>query len=508
MKRRHFLLMGSAGAVAVLTGCGGGGTAGSPTGGVSTPVTPPTENPPSPATPSILTPGQPLASLARLPNAATAPGIFEGTLVAQRVSATLLPATSTEFWSYNGLVPGPLIDVFEGDTVRIHVSNQLAQETTVHWHGLPVPPDQDGNPMDPIASGASRTYAFTLPVGSAGTYWYHPHAHERTAEQVFRGMAGLLLVRSRTDPLPAAIEEKLLVVSDLRLAADGSIPPNSMLDWQNGREGNYVLVNGRFQPTLDIAPGQSQRWRILNATNARYLRLALDRHNLTLVGTDGGLLAAPVPGLGEILLAPGQRAEVVVTAGLAAGESATFRALAYDRGAVGMMGGDLATLSLLTLRIAGSVVAAPPLPGVLRPIAPLGPPAAAKHLMLSSGMGMGMGMGMGGMMSFLIDGRSFDPARVDLTSRVNVVEQWTVENRSSMDHPFHLHGTQFQVVSRSRGGVSVPEPFLAWRDVVNVAALETVVFNVVQTMPGKRLYHCHILEHEDQGMMGVLEVVA
>jgi len=117
------------------------------------------------------------------------------------------------------------------------------------------------------------------------------------------------------------------------------------------------------------------------------------------------------------------------------------------------------------------------------------------------------GMG-GGMMSFLIDGKSFDPARIDLTSRVNEVEQWTIENRSSMDHPFHLHGTQFQVVSRKQNGVTAPEPYLAWRDTVNVAAFETVVFNVVQHQPGKRMYHCHILEHESQGMMGVLDVVA
>ena len=114
----------------------------------------------------------------------------------------------------------------------------------------------------------------------------------------------------------------------------------------------------------------------------------------------------------------------------------------------------------------------------------------------------------GGMMSFLIDGKSFDPARIDLTSRVNEVEQWTIENRSSMDHPFHLHGTQFQVVSRTRSGVTAAEPYLAWRDTVNVAAFETVVFNVVQHQLGKRMYHCHILEHESQGMMGVLDVVA
>jgi bilirubin oxidase len=432
--------------------------------------------------------------------------------VAQRASKAMLPGTSTEFWTYNSLVPGPLIDVFEGDTVRIRLENRLSQQTTVHWHGLPVPPDQDGSPMDPIAPGASRTYEFRLPVGSAGTYWYHPHPHELTAEQVFRGMAGLFIVRSRTDPVPAGIEEKLLVISDLRLAADGTIPANTPMDWQNGREGNYVLVNGQYQPVLTIQPGQSQRWRVLNATNARYLRLALTGHTMTLIGTDGGLLRASVPGINDILLAPAERLEVIVTASLAAGSTAVLQSLPYDRGgSMGMMGTSSTTIPLLTLNYTSASTAAVALPSALNSIADLGVPTTSKRLVFSSGMGMG-GMGMGGMgggmMSFLIDGKSFDPARIDLTSRVNEVEQWTIENRSSMDHPFHLHGTQFQVMSRTRSGVGLAEPFLAWRDTVNVAAFETVVLKVVQHQLGKRMYHCHILEHESQGMMGVLDVVA
>jgi bilirubin oxidase len=501
MDRRHFILLGSAWSVAAFARHRGRRMT------LPTPGTVPTP----PGSTTALTAGQPLADLVRLPNGSAARGTFEGTLVAERAGKTLLAGRTTEFWTYNGLVPGPMIDVFEGDTVRIRLENRLSQETTVHWHGLPVPPSQDGNPMDPIAPGASRTYEFTLPAGSAGTYWFHPHTHEHTAEQVFRGMAGLFVVRSQTDPVPAGIEEKLLVVSDLRLASDGSIPADTALDWQNGREGNYVLVNGQYQPKLGINPGQSQRWRILNATNARYLRLALDQHTFTLIGTDGGLLGAPVPGLSEILLAPAQRVEVIVTAGLIAGASAVLQSLPYERGTMGMMGTGSSTVPLLTVNYSRSAALPVATPTALRPIAPLGAPTAYKHLVLSSGMGMGMGMGMmgtGGMMQFLIDGKSFDPARIDLTSRVNAVEQWTVENRSSMDHPFHLHGTQFQVVSRTRGGATIAEPTLAWRDVVNVAAFESVVFKVVQSQLGTRMYHCHILEHEDQGMMGVLDVVA
>jgi suppressor of ftsI len=510
MDRRHFIMLGTAGSVAVLTGCGGSGggegVATPPTGTAPPPASPPVSNAPPATAVTPLTVGQPLTDLVRLANTSTTPNEFVATLVARRASKAMLPGTSTEYWTYNSMVPGPLIDVFEGDTIRIRLENQLSQETTVHWHGLPVPPTQDGNPMDPIAPGASRIYEFTLPVGSAGTYWYHPHPHELTAEQVFRGMAGLLIVRSRTDPVPAAIEEKLLVMSDLRLAADGTIPANTTMDWQNGREGNYVLVNGQYQPVLTINPGQSQRWRILNATNARYLRLALTGHTMTLIGTDGGLLRSPVPGLDEILLAPAERVEVIVTASLSSPASAALQSLPYNRGGMGMMGSYSATIPLLTLTYASAATAATAVPSALNSIADLGVPTETKRLVLSSGMGMG-GMG-GGMMRFLIDGKSFDPARIDLTSRVNEVEQWTIENRSSMDHPFHLHGTQFQVVSRTRSGVTAIEPYLAWRDTVNVAAFETLVFNVVQHQLGKRMYHCHILEHESQGMMGVLDVVA
>jgi suppressor of ftsI len=497
MDRRHFILLASALPVAALARQRGHRMSRPMPGMVPLPASPST----------ALTAGQALASLVRLPNASAVPGTFEGTLVAERASKTLLASRSTEFWTYNGLVPGPMIEVFEGDTVRIRLENRLSQDTTVHWHGLPVPPDQDGSPMDPVAPGASRTYEFTLPVGSAGTYWYHPHPHGHTAEQVFRGMAGLFVVRSRTDPVPAGIEEKLLVISDLRLASDGSIPADTAMDWQNGREGNYVLVNGQYQPTLGINPGQSQRWRILNATNARYLRLALDQHSFTLIGTDGGLLGAPEPGLSEILLAPAQRIEVIITAGLTAAASAVLQSLPYERGTMGMGmmgGGSSATIPLLTLNYSKTAVLPVAMPTELRPIAPLGVPVAYKHLVLSSGMGM---MGGGGM-QFLIDGKSFDMARVDLTSRVGQVEEWTVENRSGMDHPFHLHGTQFQIVSRRRGGTTIAETTLAWRDVVNVAAFEIVTFRVVQSQFGKRMYHCHILEHEDQGMMGVLDVVA
>jgi bilirubin oxidase len=510
MDRRRFLIAGTAGSLAVLTGCGSDNGSGGAAQSTENVLAVSSGNPPTPTPPTaeplvtLLTKGQPLVDLPRLSNASATAGIFETGLVAERTMIPALEGTTTEFWTYNGAVPGPMIEVYEGDTVRVRVANRLPQETTVHWHGLPVPPDQDGNPMDPIAPGATRLYEYTLPEGSAGTYWYHPHPHGHTAEQVFRGMAGVFIVRPRTDPVPAGIEDKTLIISDLRLDSGGVIPANTPVDLQNGREGNYVLVNGRLQPVLTMNPGQTQRWRILNATSARYLRLALEGHTMTLIGTDGGLLQTPQPGLDEILLAPAERVEVIVTAALSAGESVELSSLRYERGIMGMAHTAPATIPLLAVRYASTPVAPVALPSRLTTIEDLGRATATKRLVFTSGMGMGMG----GMMRFLIDGKSFDMERVDLTSRINEVEEWTVENRSSMDHPFHLHGTQFQVVRRTRSGVTMAEPFAAWRDTFNVVPFESVTFKVVQRHLGKRVYHCHILEHEDQGMMGVVEVVS
>src|SRR5258705_1813742 len=224
--------------------------------------------------------GAPLPRLRTLANESRARGTFRATLIAQPVSRNMLAGKPTTFWQYNpasgnatqGPVIGPLIDVREGDTVEIRFVNRLPQPSTIHWHGLPVPPDQDGDPADAVAPGATRVYRFTLPPGSAGTYWYHPHPHMMSAEQVFRGLAGPIVVRAADDPL-AGWPERHLFFSDLRLASDGAIPANDMMDWMNGREGQFVLVNGARRPR--IAVSEDERWRLWNGTNARYLKLSL-----------------------------------------------------------------------------------------------------------------------------------------------------------------------------------------------------------------------------------------
>jgi bilirubin oxidase len=469
---------------------------------------------PSPGFPAgtPLPEGRSLAALPRLANRSAAAGVFDAEIVAAPTSIAYLGTAQTAALGYNDASPGPTIEVTEGDRVRIDFANAIpGQPSTIHWHGLPVPPEQDGNPMDPVGSGARRVYEFSLPDGCAGTYWYHPHPHQLTAEQVARGLAGALIVRPRSDPLPAGLEEHVLMVTDLRLDASAQMTGFTLDDMMNGRMGTDVLVNGRRNPTLATAPGATLRLRILNATSARYLRLAFDDLAMTLIGTDGGLLAAPVP-IAELLLAPAERAEVVVQVPAAGLAGTPLRLLPYDRG---WMTGPMPALTqsaLLTLRAQGAARTPAALPATLRPIAPLPVPVALKRLELTelTGPMMGMGMMSGGHgmtgWQFLINGRTFDMNRIDLVSRAGDVEQWEIANLSRMEHPIHVHGTQFQVVERERGGVRAPAPFPAWKDTVNVGRGETVRLRVRQDLRGLRMFHCHILEHESQGMMGVLQV--
>jgi bilirubin oxidase len=453
--------------------------------------------------PDRLTRGAPLRELPRLANVSAQAGRFLATLTAAPINVPLIAGERpTIFWAYNDSLPGPLIEVFEGDEVEITFINRLKQPSTIHWHGLPIPPEQDGNPWDLVKPGGKRTYRFRLPEGSAGTYWYHPHPHHYTAEQACRGLAGPLVVRSRCDPL-TGVPERLLVISDLKLDTHAAIAPNDANDVMNGREGQFALVNAQHQPILAFHSGGRERWRVWNACSARYLRLTLPGSTLTLVGTDGGLLEAPQVALTEYLLAPGQRAELVVEAG-SRRDRAELVAAIYARGKMGMVPPEQA-MPLMTVDF-GAVTQSMPsaLPTKLADIADLGPVKATQQVVFSENMSMTGGQHR---MDFLVNGKSFDMKRIDLTSHVDEVELWELVNQSDMDHPFHLHGTQFQVVEREMDGKITPAPFRAWQDIVNLRSGETVRIKTVQHWRGLRMFHCHILEHEAAGMMGLLKVL-
>ncbi len=239
--------------------------------------------------------------------------LVELTLTAAPARLSLVPGKKTDAYAYNGTVPGPTLRFREGDRVIVHFRNNLPEPSTIHWHGLHVPAAMDGSPFNAVPPGGRYDYVFTIPRGTAGTYWYHPHPDAMTGFQVAKGLYGAIVVRAPDDPLPASLPDKVFILSDNRFLADGSIdipPPDSpqgRVDFENGREGNVLFVNGRILPTVRIRSGEVQRWRFINASGARLYRLALAGHTLLQVGTDGGLFEHPVE-VKEILLAVGERA--------------------------------------------------------------------------------------------------------------------------------------------------------------------------------------------------------
>ena len=325
---------------------------------------------------------------------------------------------------------------------------------------------------------------------------------------MFGGLYGTIIVE---DPEPIAVaRERVLVISDITLDGSGRIPAAPAMAAMMGREGELILVNGRIKPRLAVSPGERERWRIVNACSARYLRLRLDGQQLQLLGIDSGRFQTPKD-VDEVLLTPGNRADLLVTASTG---NSVLSLLPFNRGgASGMMGAGSSggrnsqsgnAVSLATLTVAGNTAAplAPvptqPLPRDLRTVAV----AARRELVFAMGMGTGMGMG-DSMMSFSVDGKVFDAQRTDTVVRAETIEEWTLTNTSPMDHPIHLHVWPMQVVNTNGQDADS----VVWQDVVNVPARGRVRVRIAfDDFVGRSVYHCHILDHEDRGMMGVIEV--
>jgi FtsP/CotA-like multicopper oxidase with cupredoxin domain len=437
-----------------------------------------------------------LASPPILENRSREAHTVEVTLTAVRTRLSLVPGMETDAYAYNGVVPGPTLEAREGDHVIIHFRNELPEETTVHWHGLHIPSVMDGSPFQPIPAGKQVDIEFTIPVGTAGTYWYHPHALHRAQSQVARGLYGALIVRADDDPL-RSLPEKLLVLGDNRFRADGSVDlveddsPEGRIDFENGREGDVLFVNGQVLPTIELRPGEVQRWRVVNASAARVYRLAMSGVEMLHVGSDGGLFGKPIA-VNEILVASSERVELLVRGTGAPGSTTVLQDLPYDRYIPQTRPADWKeTRELVRVQYTSdAVITPPPIPSSLRHIEPIDTTdiATTRVFVLTQGF---------------INNKAMDMNRVDEHASLGTTEIWEIENLVGMDHPFHLHGFSFQVLDRN----GVPEPYRSWKDTVNVPKHESVRVVVrFDDFPGKWMYHCHILEHEENGMMGILEI--
>jgi FtsP/CotA-like multicopper oxidase with cupredoxin domain len=303
--------------------------------------------------------------------------------------------------------------------------------------------------------------------------------------------------------------ERVMVLSDPKIGTTDSVLQASGMEVMLGREGDVLLVNGQQRPRASSTAGQVERWRLVNGSASHYHRLSVRGASMLLIAGDQGRLAAPQH-VDQLVLTPGQRAEVLVP--LEHAGTVTLHSAAVDRGGVGgMMGASAASADLFTLQVSSAGQSTPPtLPTSLRtePAAPA--PDRSRSFTLAMAMGMGgggmgggMGGGAGGVDGFTINGVSFDPNRVDTHVVVGTAEEWTIANTSMMDHPFHLHVWPMKVMSRSDG--STPDP--GWRDTVNVPAGQSVVVRIrFSGFAGTAVYHCHILDHEDRGMMGIINV--
>lgn len=425
-------------------------------------------------------------------------GLLEATLT---VAPAVVPYGSGKRWALtvNGTTPGPTLRLRPGDRLRLTLENRMEYATNLHTHGLHVSPSGNAdNPFLEIAAGKSLVYEMSLPKDHpGGLFWYHPHLHHHVAEQLFAGFLGAIVVEDGFDATPeiAAAKERIVLLHDaLPAAGEAQVMRASKMQ---GREGSVVLVNGQPAPDLSAVAGSLERWRLLNASPSRFLRLKLEGHALSLIGTDGGRLAASRE-LDAISLVPGERAEVLVQP--AQPGTYQFATGAVDRGSMGMgmgMGGgrqaNSGAANVLRFNVTGEAASArPPVLSTRYDDLAQATPDRTRNVVLS----------MSGGMSFFIDGRQYDPARVDIRARLNSVEDWTVRNTSTMDHPFHLHVWPFQVLAQSNGN-----PPAGWKDVVNVPAGGWVRLRVrFAGIAGKTVYHCHILDHEDLGMMGVIEV--
>ena len=429
----------------------------------------------------------------------------------------------TAVWAYNGTVPGPEIRARQGERLRVAVENRLDEETTVHWHGLRVPNAMDGVPhltQKPIAPGETFVYEFDVP--DAGTYWYHPH--QRGSEQVGRGLYGPLIVE---EPSPIQVDRDVVwVLDDWRLLQDAQISPDfgNMMDAShNGRVGNTVTVNGRIPETFAVRSGERIRLRLTNTANARIFGLEFAGHRPLVVAYDGQPVEPHEAQGGRVILGPAMRMDIVIDMAGTPGDRFRVTDTFYNQ---------------LAYRLLDLVYEPEPLRRrpLDTPVAlaantmPEPDPKAAKRHEIAFGGGMMSGGTLGGMMGGMMDGMMggmmgggrMDPRGMThngiwtingvsatghvhdpfLNLRLGGSYVLAMHNNTAWHHPIHLHGHSFRVIGRD----GKPTRHREWQDTVLMSPRERVEIAFVADNPGDWMFHCHILEHQAAGMMGVIRV--
>ena len=456
---------------AALSGCGGGGGGGVPPVVVDTPAVTPLSIPP------LLEPTM-------------VDGVARYDLSIGPAQHDYGPAGMADTYSYNGLsVLGPTLRLRSGDSVAISVTNELAQLTTTHWHGADVPAEDDGSPHSPIAPGTTWVADFDV-IQPAATLWYHPHAHGFTAEHVYRGAAGLLIIDDDNPagallPSTYGVDDIPVIIQDRDFTAAGQLD-FAIDEDDDGNLDNTLTVNGAIAPYVETPTGLV-RLRLLNGSQARIYELSVAGAAMTKIASDGGYLAAPVV-IDELVLAPGDRAEIVVNVGA--------EPVALLDGALGRM---------LELRPNGSTSGAGVLPDKLADI----------DRISESEITVDRAFNMSDFRNFWefsptwgINGVQFDVNRIDQTVQLGATERWTLSSDDG-EHVFHPHQIQFQILTIN--GEPPPPEESGWEDSVWVNGQREVViaarFHSYAAEATPYLFHCHVLDHEDLGMMGQFRIV-
>jgi FtsP/CotA-like multicopper oxidase with cupredoxin domain len=427
------------------------------------------------------------------------PRIVEVSIEAKIARVTIEPGLQVDAWTYNGDIPGPLIRTRVGDRLIVHFTNNLPKPTTVHWHGLRIPIQMDGVPgssQPDVQPGGSFTYDFVVP--DAGLFWYHPHV--MSALQVGYGLYGALMVEDLKDPI-AVSDELVLVLSDIAIDENGNLQrPDTAgpLGLAFGLEGNHVLANGRKNRQLIARAGAPLRWRIVNAAKSKYIQLDIAEATgkpFTVIGGDGGLQEYPTQ-QETLVIAPGERVDAIVTPSGVPGTELTVRAIPYDRG----YGSEYLPIeNLFTIALADLPPVTTSLDlSVTRSITPLERAGATTvHIDLTL-------VQAGRTVEYRLN--DVPSARVEaIPATIGETQIWTITNHTKWSHPIHLHGFFFQVLDKNGD----PLRPLAWKDTVDVPYDQTLSFVVkYDERPGSWMFHCHVLDHAEGGLMTTVELSA
>lgn len=420
------------------------------------------------------------------------PATIEIELVARPADVSIVPVAPTAMWTYGGTVPGPFIDAHVGDRLVVHFRNELPEPTTVHWHGVRVPNEMDGSPGHPspaVPPGGTFEYDFVLP--DEGLYWFHPHV--RSAAQVAAGMAGVIRVRADDEP---ELDELVLALSDVSVDPMTGIlrPPDSGGDLATlfGRDGDVIVVNGRSQPVITVRNGVPIRLRLVNTAISRYFQLAMTDHRFHVIGGDRGI-DATTRDTWRLLVLPGQRVDVIFTPHGDDGERIPLRWVPYDRGYGSFEYREEQEVLSFALLGPDARVGLPPIPArTFEPLVLSG--ATQVSIDLTRGTEDGhVVLGIDGIPSWRAE---------PFVATVGETQVWTIHNTTEWAHPIHLHGFFFQPLDDHLGATGV------WADTIDVGEMLTARFAVrYDDRPGMWMLHCHILDHADAGMMGMIDVL-